>query len=172
MSRVDRYLVDPNEPQSIVEQMEKIHQVVDGDIGFGFPNEEAAPTSSTAAGAAPTNHNGYVENIVGSWVEATFTAADTAVTCYHNLFPDPEYNLPVTGEPNVRWLVFGFSHDGTGANAASTLSVSFHETDTVAVNSIELRCYVGGGRTIHADNPVTVTLFFVPAVRALLETAP
>jgi len=117
------------------------------------------------------NHNGTTENIAGSWVEVTFDTPDSAVTCHHNLFRHwPTYTLPVTGEPNVRWLVFAFSHDGNTVDAASTLSINFEEGDTVTTNSIALRLYVGGTRVVDATHPCTATLFFVPAVRALLET--
>jgi hypothetical protein len=113
MSRIPRFLVDPDKPESIVQQMEEIHRVADGDIGFGHPNDPNSIGSTTAAGAADVNHNGTLENITGSWVEATFTAFDTKVLCHHNLFREwPDYVLPVTGEPNVRWLNFGMSHDG------------------------------------------------------------
>jgi hypothetical protein len=170
MTRVPRYLVDPENPQSIVQQVEEIHRVLDGLVGFGNPQDPTSLTSTTAPGAAAANHPGTMENIIGSWVEVTFTAANTAVTCHHNLFPDPGYTLPVTGEPNVRWLLFGLSHDGDSANAASTLSVSFKEGDTVAVNSLQLRLHVGGARVVDGDHPVVACLFFTPAVRGLRET--
>jgi hypothetical protein len=173
MSRIPRFLVDPDKPESIVQQMEEIHRVADGDIGFGHPNDPNSIGSTTAAGAADVNHNGTLENITGSWVEVTFPALDTAVTCHHNLFRNwPDYVLPITGEPNVRWLVFGFSHDGDTADAASTLSVNFEKLDTVAANSIQLRLYKAGARVVDGTHPVTATLFFIPAVKAPLETAP
>jgi len=169
LSRVPRYLVDPEDPQSIVQQSEEIQRVVDGDIEFGHPNDPEDITSTTPAGSTSLAHNGNVQNIAGSWVEAKYTSANSTFTCYHNLFPDPEYTLPVTGEPNVRWLVFGFSHDGNTIDAASTLSVDFVEGDTVAANSIQLRLHAAGTRVVDATHPVTVTLFFIPAVRAPLE---
>ena len=114
MSKIPRYLVDPDNPQSIVQQMEEIHRVADGDIAFGYPNDPVDETSTIAAGMADVNHNGTLENIVGSWAEVTFTAFDAKVDVHHNLFRNwPDYVLPVSGEPNVRWLNFGMSHDGT-----------------------------------------------------------
>lgn len=173
MSRIPRYFVDPDDPRSVVQQMEEIHRVADGDIGFGHPNDPEDTTSTTPAGMAATSHNGSIENIAGSWVEAKWGTVDGSgdhiVTVYHNLFPDPAYTLPVTGEPNVRWLVFGFSHDGNTVDAASTLSVVFQEGDTVAANSIELQLHVGGTRVVDDTHPVTATLFFIPAVRGPLE---
>jgi hypothetical protein len=113
--------------------------------------------------------NGFIEfgnvtdqdtNIRGTWVEQSFTAADTKTVVTHNM------NIPISvaGAPNVRWLCFGFEHDGDTTDAASTLSVNFEAGDAVAVNTIELRLYVGGTRVVDGDHPVTATLFFTPAV--------
>lgn len=173
MSRVPRYFVDPNNPLSITQQVEEIRLVLDGDTGFGHPNDPNDITSTIPAGMATTSHNGFVENITGSWVEAEFGTVDGGgdhiTTCYHNLFPDPNYILPVSGAPNVRWLVFGFSHDGDTVDAASTLSIVFQEGDTVAAASIELQLHVGGTRVVDDTHPVVATLFFTPAVRGMLE---
>lgn len=161
---------DPKDPLSIVQQVEEVQRVADGLIEFGHPNDPEDISSTTPAGMASTSHNGNVQNIVGAWVEAKFTATNSAVLVYHNLFAhDPNYAVPVSGAPNVRWLVFGFSHDGTGVDAASALSVNFTEGDTVNANSIQLRLYAAGTRTVGAGNPVTVTLFFTPAARGMLE---
>jgi len=177
MARVPRRLVDPEQPLSIVEQLSEIQDVVDRKIEFGHPSHPEDISSVLAAGVTSTSHNGYTENIAGSWVELKFgdvVAGAHKATAYHNLFQDdPNYTLPVAGVPNVRWLVFGFSHSGNTVDAASTLSVAFDESDSgsVAANSIKLSLNFGGTRVVSDAEPVTVTLFFVRAARGMLETA-
>jgi len=58
-------------------------------------------------------------------------------------------------------------HNGTAADAASTLSVNYESggPDAINANSIELRWYAAGARTVNAGNPLTVTLFFFKAVK-------
>ena len=173
MARVPRRLVDPEQPLSIVEQLSEIQDVVDRKIEFGHPSHPEDISSVLAAGVTSTSHNGYTENIAGSWVELKFGAVDGSgdhiAIAYHNLFQDdPNYTLPVAGVPNVRWLVFGFSHDGNTATAASTLSVVFQEGDAVTTNSITLQLHVGATRVVDATHPCTVTLFFIKAARGML----
>ena len=165
MSRVPRLVVDDRQPKSIVEQLSRLLRVVDGDLGFGSPQDPTDPTSTTLANGA--SHNGTLENVKGSWVEVDVTAADTLVNCVHNLGV-PVTVVSATNQPNVRWMVFGFQHSGTGANAASTLSCNYETGDAASIteNSFPLRFYVGGGRTVGADpDDLRVTLFFTPAVR-------
>lgn len=116
----------------------------------------ASATFPPASGTDPMN--GWVGDMAWSWVRQSITAADTLVAFDHNL------NAPLlTGTyPNVAWLVWQMWHDGTGADAASTLSLNYETGDSasITVNSMPLRLYVGGTRTVDADHPVTVTLIF------------
>lgn len=131
-------------------------------IEFGHPQDPRDPTGTDLAGDGSVNqHNGTLVNVRGSWAQAEFTAADTATTFNHNL----DLEVDSGGGPNVVWLVGRFEHNGTLANASSTLSVSFETGDSVGRDSIELRLYAGGARTVDGSNPVLATLFFLPAVR-------
>ena len=161
------------------QQLDSVVQTVDGRIGFGEPQDPNDPTSTTLAGAgfgtpAAGHHNGTVANIEGSWVEIALTTLGmTKATCYHNLYLDnPQYAVPVTGQPNCRWLPFGVQHDGTGKDsglASSRVGVDVcFLGDTVAANSIQLRFNVrseGDEVTVDSDHPVLVTLFFTRATR-------
>lgn len=168
--RVPRTKINPDDKNQIAQALNEILAKLDGGVTFGHPQDPTSDTSTTLAGGSSTAHNGVLENVNGSWVEivvdagGTYTALGSPVTCYHNL------NLEVvaSGSPNVRWFVCGWSHDGTdgGSNnlAGATVAVGFKEGDTVAANSIQLR--VGAtGFTVGDSNPLTVTLFFIPAVR-------
>jgi hypothetical protein len=162
LSKVPPILVDPEKPESIVKAVTEVTRVVDGEIEFGNPQNPYDDQSTTLAGAGtPTTHNGSVQNIKGQWVEVEVSAADTATTCTHNL----NQTVAVAGEPNVRWIVFGFEHDGNTADAASTLSANFETGDTITADAIELRFYVGGTRVVDGDHKLKVTLFFIPAVQ-------
>ena len=166
MSRIPQVVVNPKDPQSIVDHLQRVSRVVDGRLEFGSPQDPNDPASTTAANGVA--HNGTVLNISGSWVEVTVDTADLAGgnPCVHNL------GVPVTvvgavNQPNVRVLSFLFQHNGTGVNAASTLSFNYDTRDAgnITTNSFPLRFYVGGGRTVNAGNPLRASLFFVPAVR-------
>lgn len=158
MSRVPRVIVDPTQPQSIVEHLGRVQRVLDGEVEFGNPQDPTDPQSTTRANGVA--HNGTVLNVRGSWFEAAVTALNTNVTCTHNL------GLPIVSasSPNVRWLVFGWQHDGTGAGAGSSVS-AVYVGGAVTTNSIVLR-FFAAGRTVDVIHPLTVSLFFVPAVRA------
>jgi hypothetical protein len=138
---------------------------LDGGISFGHPQDPDSDTSTTLAGAggASAGHNGTLENINGAWVEVavdTTPGPGVAITFTHNLNLD----VPVSGSPNVRWLLFGASHDGTGTPGSANITVYFEEGDTVAADSIQLT--VGAtGLTVDDTHPLTLTLFFIPAVR-------
>jgi hypothetical protein len=166
VSRVAQFQGDPKDPNAVITQVEEIRRTLDYLVEFGNPQDPTDATSTTLAGAAAGNHPGTLQNIFGSWVEVEVSTADTAVTCYHNL------NMPViTGEPNVRWLVFGLEHDGWDGGivgAASwdgAMSCSFQTGDTINVNDIQLRFYAVAPRVIAAAHPLKATLFFIPAIR-------
>ena len=159
------------------EQIGEILRVIDDQIEFGEPQNPNDPTNTQLAGAATTTspevtgHNGTRSNILGSWVEIELTsAAITDVICTHNLFlHDPDYVVPVTGEPNCRWLNFGVMHDGTNGDGTSVWELDvFFEGGAVTANAITLRfrlANVGTTYTIGANNQVLVTLFFIRATR-------
>jgi hypothetical protein len=165
--------LEPN-PVAIGEQVDALLRVVDDGIEFGDPADPSDPGSVVRAGltADATSHNGTTANISGSWVEIALTNTGlTTAECFHNLYQhNLAYTVPVTGEPNCRWLVFGVMHDGTGKTDLTTriaVDVAF-VGDTVNANSIELRFNLrveGNIPTIGASNPVLVSLFFTRASR-------
>ena len=163
--------------ENIQAQLDRIIQVVNTDIEFGDPQNPKDPTSETLLAGfdfgtpVVDQHNGTPSNIRGSWVEAKLTSAGiTDVLCTHNLYLNtPGYTLPVSGEPNCRWLLFGMMHDGTNIDGTSTaaLDVGFLG-DAVTVNSIKLRFNLvlgGTALTVDAPHPIQVTLFFTRATR-------
>lgn len=91
-------------------------------ISFGHPTDPNDETSDVLAGdmTAVPAHNGTLDDIDGSWVELEIngtagTTLDDAITCSHNLFTEEATawdEEPVTDEPNVRWFVVGWEHDG------------------------------------------------------------
>ena len=157
--------------QAIAQQLDHLLSIVDQRIEFGEPQDSSDPTSAVRAGSTSTTHNGTLSNIAGSWVEIALTATGiTNATCYHNLYQtNPQYTVPVTGEPNCRWQIHGIMHDGTNADATSTLSVDvFFVGGAVNTDDISLRFVVATGGTaltIDGDHPVLVTLFFTQATR-------
>ena len=159
--RVPRVIVDPSNPLSVVEHVYRIQRTMDGDIEFGTPNDPRDPASTTLANGS--DHNGDLQNIRGSWVEVSITTGgnglNNQITCTHNL------NVQVLSgtTPNVRWLVFGFQHDGTGALAGSSIT-AVYSGGTVTADSIQLKFWAGG-LTVDGSHPLKVTLFFVPVVR-------
>jgi hypothetical protein len=162
------------DPLAVSQQLQEVARTLDQEVEFGEPQDPEDPTSTTLAGGAVANHNGTIANIAGSWVEVSLTQTGlTSVICYHNLYlNDPEYAVPVSGEPNCRWLVFGVMHDGTGADATtggSRLGVDVAFVgDAVNPNNITLRFNVrreGRAITVGDSNPVKVTLFFTRATR-------
>lgn len=144
---------------SLFEHVQELEKIIRRRVEFGNPGHPVDPADVTLAGSLPALHNGSPDNMMGSWVEIEVDTMDAPFICYHNLGV-----VPIAGQVNVRWFVAGFFHDGTGANAASTISVNYETGDAVTANSIELRMYAGGTRSM-AENPIKVTLFFIPAVR-------
>lgn len=162
MSRYGQLLLDPRSPhfnEAVVEALSRLLQIVDNRIEFGNPHDPRSDTSVLLAGAG--GHNGALQNIYGSFVELDVEALDTATSCQHNL----SVPVAVAGEPNVLWTVMRWVHDGTAATSTSVPGVLFEEGDTVGTDSIQLRFYCSATRTVDADHPLKVTLFFTPAVR-------
>lgn len=161
---------------AISKQLDEVVQVVDSQVEFGEPQDPSDPASTTLAGVgfetpAAGAHNGTISNIHGSWVEVALTSTGiTDYPCHHNLYiHNPQYVVPVTGQPNCRWLVFGVMHDGTNLDGTSTLSVDVSFVGgTVDKNDTMLRFNVTAGGTaltIDGTHPVLVTLFFTQATR-------
>ncbi len=153
--RVSRRLRGPRRSKSTVE--------------FGSPQDPDDATSTTLAGAAAANHNGTVIDMDGSWVEVELTSTtQAAVTFNHNLFlSTPNYTIVSTAEPNVRWLMMGWIHDGDSASSSDVVVNVWYEGGTVTANSIPLqtKVTVGGTLTVDGDHPMKLTLFFVRADR-------
>lgn len=165
MSRVPRSVVDPRDPKSISEHLYRVQRVVDGLLEFGSPQDPTDPTSTTRADGV--SHNGTVLNMDGSWFEAVLTAAGrSSVTVTHNL--NVGTDNPTTSA-NVRWMVFGWQHNGTGGSGATRLDLAvWYQGGTRTADAIDLVFDVtvtAGALTIDALNPVVVTLFVTRAVR-------
>lgn len=166
MARVRQLIVDPTQPESIVEQIKEIVLAVDGAIEFGDPQDPTALSSTTLAGSSAAAHAGNLQNIKGAWASALVETANTAVTFHHNL----DVPITVAGRPNVRVLSFWWEHDGwdgaavDSATAVSALSYNFQTGDTVSATSVQLRFYAALPRVLSAAHPLRVDLFFVPAV--------
>lgn len=163
MSLVPIAPIDPTNPKSIDQRFRSVVEVVNGNIEFGNPQDPTDPTSTTLAGSAAGAHPGTVSNILGSWVELDIDgtpALNAAVVCTHNLGVPLDPSL----EPNVRWLLFGWRHNGTGAGTGSPVSVGFTTGDPITEDAISLRVFAAT-RTVDVTNPLRLTLFFVPAQR-------
>lgn len=165
MSRVPQVVVNPEDSKSIAEHLNRVQRVVDGRLEFGSPQDPNDPAST--ARALGVAHNGTLLNMEGSWFEAVLTATGrSTVTCVHNL--DVATAQPATS-PNVGWLEFAVIHDGTGADATSTFTVSkWYQGGTRTANAIDLGFNLATGGTaptVNADHPVVVRMFFVRMVR-------
>jgi hypothetical protein len=160
---------------ALVRQVDDLTQRLN-ELSFGEPQDPDDPTSTTLAGGnevagtwAAGDHNGTPGNLEGSWVEVALTDTGASdMTCIHNLYlNDDQYAVPVTGEPNCRWLQFGVMHDGTGKDTSTRFHVSVSFVGgTVSANEIELRfdlAVSGTTPTISAGSPVQVTLWFTKA---------
>lgn len=107
--------------------------------------------------------NGLLNNMEGSWVVLSVTDVASAYVCSHNL------SVPVVStfvRPNVRWLVFGMEHsDAVSAGNAydAPFNVYYRIGDPITEDAISLRLARVSNRTVDGSNPVTVTLFFIPA---------
>jgi len=163
MSRIPQVIVNPQDPLSIVEHMARVQRVVDGKLEFGSPQDPSDPTSATVANGVA--HNGTILNMNGAWFSGILEATGRGnLTCVHNL------DTPITaGLIPVRWLVWGWSHNGTGGGAATELDLAlWYMGGAVTANSIVLATSVNliaGALTINAGNPLRVDLWFERAVR-------
>jgi hypothetical protein len=166
VGRVPPVVLNPNDAQALVERVNELLREFNGRVSFGHPQDPNGDTSTTLAGGTGTGaHNGTLANIEGSYVELKVTALDTNVSCLHRL----NLQIPSASQPNVRWLVCGWQHNGTGVtDGTATVSASY-EDGTVTADDCPLRFYAAGGRTVDGDNPLGVTLFFWPAVRGVAQ---
>jgi len=154
-------IVDPNDPHSLSDALNRIIQVLDSQIEFGDPIDPDNPAATSPPRAGSSGRNGTLQNIVGSWVEVAFTSASSSQAFTHNL----DIPVAVAGEPNVRWLFTNFRHSGVGASPG-TLSLEFVNGSTLTNNAITLTLRADGTRTINgAGDEVLVSVFLVPAVR-------
>lgn len=171
MGRISTPQFDVEDPQALSQWLTEVAREFNGQVSFGSPQEEADATSTTLPGTSLASHPGTLLNVEGSWCEQEVTQTGDSgggeVVFFHNLFAhDPAYTLPSSGNPNVRWLVFGFEHTGTGvgANSDASISCNFRTGDTLTANSIGLR-FFSPNRTIDGTDKLKVTLFFTRAVR-------
>lgn len=137
---------------------------------FGSP---ADPTNETGSPPTGTLHNGTLGNLAGSWVENSYISQPPfqVGTFIHNL------NVPIYDEdgtqgvrPNVAWPIVRISHSGAGPGTILPIvpeffpfpwyGAGFHDE-----NQISLRMVGASSRTINANNPLRVMIFFVPTGR-------
>ena len=111
MGKPTRLLVDPDNPQSIVQQQEEITRVVDGQVSFGNPSNPSDIDDVTLAGSTAAAHPGTLENIEGSWAQQIVSATNTPVMFYHNLGV-PVTQVASSNQPNVRVIQFMWVHPG------------------------------------------------------------
>ena len=169
--RVSRTQVDAKNPESVAVQLDESIRVVNEFIEFGDPQDPADLTSTTRAGSGSNTHNGTVANIKGSWVDvALVTAAVVVKTCVHNLYLEENttWTIPVSGEPNCMWTVFGWMHDGNGESSGRPVNNVFFIGGTVALNEIDLRfdtTILGGTLVIDATHFMVCKLFFTRGTR-------
>lgn len=167
MSRIVRLLQDPKNPLAIAEHLSRVQTIVDGKLEFGSPQDPRDPASTTVADGAA--HNGTLQNLDGAWYSALITATGrTDLTCIHNLF-DATLFTPTAGLIPVRWLVWGWSHNGVGGGVATELDLAvWYMGGNITATSIVLAASVNvtaGALTINGGNPLRLDLFFTRAVR-------
>lgn len=136
----------------------------DGSVDEGHPGDPAGPTSAVRAGSTTTAHPGTLMNTRLAWVELivpTDGVLNANITCYHNF----NLTLLTAGEPNVRWRLAGWRHNGTGAGVGTAVSVGYID-GIIAANSIQLRVYANT-LTVDAPNPLRVCIQLIPAERWL-----
>lgn len=156
---------------NLVEVVKELHRILSGEVELGHPQDPRDPNSTTLATGTAATHNGTKSNVDWSWVEANVEATDTPVNFVHNLNV-PVIQVAAVNQPNVRWCVWGFRHNGTGTIVTSAPIGLVHEHPTdaalITANSFPLRLYggdLGLGRTINAANPVRATVAFIRAIR-------
>lgn len=165
--------------EGLQSQLNRLKETVDHGIEFGNPGHPIDPSRELPVAGLPgaaqlvNQHNGVIDNIHGSWVENYLTSRVNVknILWTHNLYRnDPDYVLPVSGEPNVRWLNFGTYHDGFvgSSNRELYVNISFIG-GAVNSNAIFLRCWpTAAGSTLPNVNifhPIKMTLFFTKAIR-------
>ncbi len=144
MPQLERSLLNVKSLPDVTRVLNYLADLFNNRISFGEPDDGAGNPRS--------------DNIQGLWATATFTALDSATTVTHNL------GLNTAGTINCRWFVGKIEHDGTLADGTSAVSIQFETGDTVAADTIQLRCYTAATRTVDGDHPVLADLFFIPAV--------
>ncbi len=169
--RILQTQVDAKNPESVAYKVDEITKVVNEFIEFGDPQDPNDVLSTTRAGSTAVGHNGTVGNIKGSWVDVALTTAGlSTVICIHNLYLDEAatWTVPVSGQPNCMWTVFGWMHDGDSDSNGRPTNNVFYVGDTVALNQITLRfdtTLLGGSLTIDGDHPMVCKMFFTRGTR-------
>lgn len=162
----------------VAAQTDRITQVLNQEVEFGEPQDPNSLTSLKLAGTGMTAagaHNGTPGNIAGSYHEQILfgTAPLTATNTFrHNLYLDnPNYVLPDSSSPNVRWHIHGINHDGTNADSTSVFRVFLmYIGGTITANSIELRTHfdiVGTTPSVGGNDPINLTVFFTKATKVI-----
>lgn len=162
MSKVLEVRFDPANPESVVQGLNRLIQVLNNELDLGDPLDPTSDASTTLAGAAgASGHNGRPGNLRGSWAEMEFEALDTEVVATHNLGAEV-----TNSEVNVRWLLCGMRHSGAGTvTGVEPISIRHEDGDTLTTNSIGLRAYAAGSPTVDASNPIRVSLWFFRVTR-------
>lgn len=157
--------MQPQPTGSLEDRIAMLEYIATGKLAFGTDLDPQDPGNAIAlpAGSSATAHNGFNDNIQGSWAMVRLVTANPIVTVHHNL------GVPIiaTNQLNVRWMVLGFQHTGQGVGNTSTISVMYNPTTagpTLTENSIDLQ-FSTLNRTVGANNALLVRLFFVPAAR-------
>lgn len=135
------------EVRSLEKRLKILEDLLRSGLSFGVP------VSVNETGSASGQRVGHMR---GSWVHQSITALGTNTFTHQLELPTP------TGKVNVRWLVFGWQHDGTGAGVGDSLSVNY-QGGTIGTNSIQLYVTAAGARTVDGSHPLTLDLYFVPA---------
>lgn len=150
LDRPGLYRSMPETPaiQDLQKRLATLEDLFRAGISFGVP--VSRDSLGTAAGARTAHMR-------GNFVRVAVTSLNTNIAFAHNL------NLQApTGVVNVSWLVFGWRHNNVGAGAGDTVSVGYID-GAITSDSISLRVFASGARTIDVTNPLTITLWFMPA---------
>lgn len=177
MSQVPLGRLGPNATLAqIAAQTDSITEILNREVEFGDPQDPLSPTSTNLAGQnmdAADAHNGTPGNIAGSYVEHALEFNGTGTRTFtHNLYlNDPDYVLPDSSSPNVRWQIHGISHDGENADTTSYVELFLHYIGgALTANEIDLRFSLGRKGTLitlGSSHPLVVTVFFTKATRVI-----
>jgi hypothetical protein len=149
------------------------------DVGDAYP---AITTIYTDATDDSTQTMQGTQLVAGTHYTSMFAALDsTGLLPYSvlvfKLFRNSSHALDdYVGSAGLIDFTIHYQADGVGSDEMitktsdlelewSTFNIRYQTNDTVAANSIDLRCYAAPWLEVSAQNPLKVTLFFTPAVR-------